>query len=231
MTQPLQDLNRVHDFYTAPRPTGHGSRSIYEIWEHAGAFNDSITPSTYVPAYRAHIVRKILSATFLDGTVFSLGCGNGFVEAELLRYARTVLAMDCNQEAVELTKKKGVTAFVADFFLLRPEDVATTDLIYADGLLGHLFHPKDKMEPALRKLKSLNLRSGTRLVLSNDAPEDRRVPFARHESVDAFWFISKHYLRERLSHIGFEPLESYYFPYMRPISGLRRRTICVARVP
>ena len=38
-------------------------------------------------------------------------------------------------------------------------------------------------------------------------------------------------LAERLVSSGIDVLESYYFPYVRPISGLRNRTICVARVP
>jgi hypothetical protein len=46
-----------------------------------------------------------------------------------------------------------------------------------------------------------------------------------------FWFLSRNYLQKTLSAFGFEPVEDYYFPYLRPLSGMRNRTICVARVP
>jgi SAM-dependent methyltransferase len=231
MPQAGQDLERVHDFYCSPRPASQLNESIYEIWEKGEAFRDSVTPSTYVPEYRSHIVLKMVSLTQAKGNILSLGCGNGFVEGDLVSHDRVVRAIDCNKEAVELTRAKGVDAFVADFFALLPEDVAGTDVIYADGLLGHLFDLSGEMKPSLGKLASLELKPGTSLVLSNDSPQDRGALYAPHDSVEGFWFISKDYLQKMLVTFGFEPDECYYFPYKRPLSGMRNRTICVARVP
>lgn len=230
MTRARQDLDLVHDYYTASRPDVQAGRNIYEIWEQGEACNDSITPSTYVPEYRSHIVLKILSLTGENARIFSLGCGNGFVEADLVGCGRSVTAVDCNAEAVELTRKKGVDAFVADFFQLRREQLEGVDVVYADGLLGHLFDPEEEVRPTFAAIEGFGLKSGSLLVLSNDAPRDDRA-FAPHDRVDGFWFLSKDYLRESLATFGFEPLESYYFPYLRPVSGMRNRTICVARVP
>lgn len=231
MTQTTPDLNRIHDYYCSPRPVGPVEVNIYDIWENGDAFGDSITPSTYVPEYRSHIVLKILSLTADGANVFSLGCGNGFVEADLARCERTVKAIDCNQEAVELTRKKGVDAYVADFFMLTPAEVADADVLYADGLIGHLFDPGEGIRPALGKLRSLNPRPGAWLVFSNDSPRDPSAAFAPHERVEGFWFVSRTFLAEGLRSHGFEPVESYYFPYLRPISGMRNRTICIGRVP
>jgi hypothetical protein len=225
-----QDLDSVHDYYCAPR-TEREDATVYEIWESGGAFNDSITPSTYVPEYRSHIVLKLLSVTPDDGSVFSIGCGNGFVEADLIAHSRAVRAMDCNDEAVRLTRTKGVDAFSADFFELSADDVVGTTTLYADGLLGHLFDTAEHVRPALQKIKSLALPPGTQLVFSNDSPRDATAAFAPHERVANFWFVSRDYLAEELAGAGFDPVESYYFPYFRPISGMRNRTICIARVP
>jgi len=231
MIESRQNLDLVRDYYTSTRQVGDTTGTIYTIWEQGEAFNDSVTPSTYVPQYRFHIVLKLLSLTRDGDTIFSVGCGNGFVEGDLARLERTVRAIDCNEEAVELTRKKGVDAFTADYFALEPADLAGVDLIYGDGILGHLFDPDEGLRLVLLKLASLDLKSGAHLVFSNDAPRDPKQEFAPHERVADFWFLSRNYLQKTLSSFGFEPVEDYYFPYLRPISGMRNRTICVARVP
>ncbi|SDW81514.1 hypothetical protein SAMN05444064_107120 [Pseudomonas syringae] len=231
MTNPMQDLKQVEDYYGTARRFGDSNATIYEIWEQGGAFNDSITPSTYSHEYRSHLGLKLKSITQEGATIFSIGCGNGFVEGDLVKARRRVLAIDFNDEAVTLSRKKGVDAYTADFFNLEPGALAGVKSVYADGLLGHLFHPKLELKPTFDKLKELNLESGTTLVFSNDSPRDPEALFAAHDKVDGFWFISRDYLRDALIEAGFRIEESYYFPYMRPISGLRNRTLCVALVP
>ncbi|KUL37342.1 oxin biosynthesis protein [Streptomyces sp. NRRL F-4489] len=231
MMQTTQNLDRVREYYTAERRVGEEAASIYAIWEKGGAFNDSITPSTYVPEYRSHMALKLLSLTTDGSTVFSLGCGNAAVEGVLADLNRSVRAIDYNEEAVRLARQKGVDAGTADYFTLRPADVAGAEAIYADGFLGHLFDAQQEIKPALGKLAALELASGTHLVFSNDAPRDPALAYAPHEKVEDFWFIAKDYLQDQLTAHGFHPVESYYFPYLRPLSGMRNRTICVARVP
>lgn len=231
ITETKQNLGSVRDYYTVKRSVGEEQASIYAIWEQGGAFNDSITPSTYVPEYRSHMALKLLSLTDDGASIFSLGCGNAAVEGVLAAQNRTVRGIDFNEEAVQLARQKGVDAFAADYFALLPSDVAGADLVYADGFLGHLFDGEREITPALAKLAELELKSGTLLVFSNDAPADRHTAFARHERVEDFWFLSKDYLADRLSALGHIPVESYYFPYLRPLSGLRNRTVVVARVP
>ena len=225
-----QDLDSIRDYYCSPRRVGGSVRSIYEIWEDGGAFNDSITPSAYVPEYRAHIVSKIVDLTMPGAHVFSIGCGNGFVEGDLVAAGRRVSAIDCNEEAVELARKKGVVASAADFYALESSDVLDYDLVYGDGLLGHLFDKRDGLDPAIGKLASLEFKAGAVVVFSNDSPRDPRLEFAPHETVSGFWFISKDHLCRRLQSFGFVMVEAYYFPYCRPISGRRDRTVCIARV-
>lgn len=231
MPQDRNDLSEVYDYYCSQRPTGQAGETIFGIWERGGAFNDSITPSTYVPEYRSHIVLKILGLPGAASSVLSIGCGNGFVEGDLVANGRHVRAFDCVAEAVELTRAKGADAFVADFFTLDPVRAQDIDVVYGDGILGHLFDSAQEMKPSLAKLASLGLKPGTWLVFSNDSPREPDAPFTPHGSVPGFWFISRDYLQESLASFGFEPVESYYFPYRRPLSGLRNRTICVARVP
>lgn len=230
-THAKQDLERVRSYYSTQRDLEDTKSTIYQIWESGGAFNDSVTPSTYSPEYRSHIGLKLLDLSDEHSHVLSIGCGNGFIEADLVHCKRVVQAIDCNEEAVSLAIGKGVDAKIADFFELQPADVAKFDVVYADGLIGHLFDSMHELNPVLTKLRNLSLKPGTYLLFSNDSPRDAHSDFAAHEKVEDFWFISRDYLRERLAAQGFEVVESYYFPYVRPISGVRNRTICIARVP
>ncbi|WP_328719016.1 class I SAM-dependent methyltransferase [Streptomyces sp. NBC_00247] len=230
ITEANQDLGQVRDYYTAQRSTSGDGGTIYAIWEKGGAFNDSVTPSTYVPEYRSHMALKLLSLSDEGASVFSLGCGNAAVEGVVAGLGRTVRGIDYNEEAVQLARQKGVDAFAADFYTLRPADVAGADIIYADGFLGHLFDADRETTPVLDKLAELRPKSGSYLVFSNDAPQDREAHFAPHQRVADFWYLSKDYLAERLEARGHRVVESYYFPYLRPVSGMRNRTICIARV-
>lgn len=227
----LQDLGFVREYYCQPRVIDGESVTIYEIWEKGGAYNDSVTPSTYCPEYRSHIALKLVSLTQEDETVLSVGCGNGFVEAEIAQCRRKVRGIDCNEEAVRLAAGKGIEAFQADFYELPPSALADVDVVYADGLLGHLFQAGTGLARFTDKLRALELRPGTRLVFSNDSPRDPSLAYCPHDRLRDFWFLSSAYMSEVLSEAGFSVGESYYFPYVRPLSGLRNRMICVARVP
>src|SRR5262245_55235039 len=105
----------LRDFYCRPLADG---RNRYEVWERGEACGDSVTPSTYCPEYRSHMVLKIASLSKPRGRVFSIGCGNAFVETELLARGMRVQAIDRNQEAVDLAVGKGVDAFAADYYKL-----------------------------------------------------------------------------------------------------------------
>lgn len=225
-----QALDRVHDYYCSPRSTPGGQqRSIYQIWEAGAAFNDSVTPSTYCQEYRSHMVLKIMSLTALHDRIFSIGCGNAFVEAELLKEGRSVQCIDCNAEAVHLAASKGIEAFTADFFALPPAHLAGFSVVYADGLLGHLYQSDGELDAFFETLLSLRPLPGTWIVISNDAPLSPGAVVEPHARVSDFWLLSKACLDETFERFGFEIVESYYFPYVRPISGLRNRTICIAR--
>lgn len=222
----------VYDYYCqlrVPVPGG-AARTIYEIWEEGSAFNDSVTPSTYCNDYRNHMVLKISSLCAGRGRVFSIGCGNAFVEADLLSRGLHVQAIDCNAQAVELAASKGVEAFIADYFTLPEGHLATFDAVYADGLLGHVYRPEQGLDAFFETMRALRPRPGGWLIFSNDAPLERGFDVTPHGRVSDFWLLSKEYLAETLIRFGFDAWESYHFPYVRPISGPRNRTICVGRV-
>src|SRR6266496_2992045 len=225
-----QDLESVRDYYSRPRVVDGTSKTIYEIWESGDALGDSITPSTFCPDYQSHVTLKLQSLTTEGSTVFSVGCGNAVIEARLVQAGRRVRAIDYNREAVVLARNKGVDAFQADVMSLQPNTLTDVSLVYADGLVGHLFDAELGLIPFLEKLATLGLPSGARLFISNDAPRDSVLSYEPHDRVEGFWFVSPSYLANALDQAGFKTIECYPFPYLRPKSGLRNRTLCVAKV-
>jgi hypothetical protein len=222
---PARDVLR--DFYC--RPVGDTALNRYEIWERGGAVGDSVTPSIYCPEYRTHMVLKIVSLPKPHERMFSIGCGNAFVEADLQARGLPVQAIDCNDEAVVLAASKGVDAFTADYHSLPPGHLASFGVVYADGLLGHLYRPDTGLTGFFETLLALKPPPGSWLVLSNDAPAQPGAGVAPHGKVQDFWLFSPEYLRDAAQRFGYTVIESYSFPYERPLSGLRNRTICVAR--
>jgi hypothetical protein len=229
-TAPATNLARdtLRDFYC--RPVGETALNRYEVWERGGAVGDSVTPSSYCPEYRMHMALKILSLPRPHERVFSIGCGNAFVEADLQTRGLPVQAIDCIEEAVALAAAKGVDAFTADFHALPPGHLAHFGVVYADGLLGHLYHPEAGLSRFFETLTALKPPPGSWLVLSNDAPAQPGAGVTPHGKVPGFWLFSPEYLRDVAQRFGYTVVEAYSFPYERPLSGLRNRTICVARV-
>jgi hypothetical protein len=175
------------------------------------------------------MVLKVLSLPKPYERVFSIGCGNAFVEADLQARGLPVQAIDCNDEAVVLAASKGVDAFTADYHALAPGHLASFGVVYADGLLGHLYHPDTGLTAFFETLLALKPPPGSWLVLSNDAPAEAGAAVTPHGKVQGFWLFSPEYLRDAAQRFGYTVIESYSFPYERPVSGLRNRTICVAR--
>jgi len=218
----------LHEFYC--RPVGDTALNRYEIWERGGAVGDSVTPSSYCPEYRMHMVLKILSLPRPHERMFSIGCGNAFVEADLQTRGLRVQAIDYNEEAVVLAASKGLDAFTADYHALPPGHLAGFGVVYADGLIGHLYHPDTGLTAFFETLLALKPPPGSWLVLSNDAPAQPGSGVTPHGKVPGFWLFSPEYLRDVAQRFGYTAIEAYSFPYERPLSGLRNRTICIARM-
>jgi 2-polyprenyl-3-methyl-5-hydroxy-6-metoxy-1,4-benzoquinol methylase len=226
-----QKLERIHEYYCTPRVADGRKMTVYDLWEEGSAFNDSVTPSTFCPEYRSHVVLKVMTLSQPGDQIFSIGCGNGFVEASLVKGARRVVGIDCNEEAISLSRSKGVDAYRADYFDLPKATLAGFDVIYADGLLGHVYNNNSGLDIFFQKLEHLAPKPGAWLVFSNDAPRDPNDYVAPHDRLDDFWYFSRFYLVETLKKWNLHPYEDYTFPYFRPISGMRSRTICIGRVP
>ena len=222
----MQDVKTVHDYYLSERDH---HRNIYQIWEAGGAFNDSVTPSTWCEEYRQWIVAQLEQQLRFDISkrVLSVGCGNAFVEQVLCQKGYKVMGMDINETAVQLARHKGVPAVMGDIYDWEP-DAKNIDLIYCDGVLGHLYQEETRCQVALDRLRSwLKPREGI-LLISNDASKDGGS-VAAAPGVKGFFHFSKQFLMSELKETGFELIATASYLYQRPLSGQRYRLVVVGR--
>lgn len=222
----MQNLQAVSDYYLVEREQ---HRNIYDIWELGRAFKDSVTPSTWCEDYRSWIVERIEEQLAFDTskTIISIGCGNAFVEQDLCNKGYNVLGIDINESAVELAREKGVPAIVADINDWRPES-NKVDLIYCDGVLGHLYFEDSGCRNALARLKSWLTPGEGILFISNDASKDGRK-VADAPGVNGFYHFSEEFVVSELIDSGFELVDATNYLYERPLSGARQRLIVAAR--
>lgn len=221
----MLDLDQLRRFYLDP--TDHGE-SLFATWERGDARGDSVTPSTYSPRYRQWMY-DLLHGFLTDrpGGVISIGSGNAVIESRLVRAGYRVLAVDVLAEAVELARRKGIDAVQADVRRWSPPAEPWT-LVYADGVLGHLYDPVEGLFPILTQLRSwLEPAEGT-LVISNDRP--RNVADVEPAAgVPGFCWLSEEYLRKQAAAAGFHELSCATFGYRRPVSGRRERAVLTVR--
>jgi SAM-dependent methyltransferase len=224
MADPNALENDLRSFYL----TGSEEMSIFEEWEHGVARGDSTTPSICSPTYRWWILEHLRNALDRDrkNLLLSLGSGNAFVERVLGREGYPVLAVDALEEAVELARRAGVPAICQNLYTWEAR-TEYWDVVYADGLLGHLHDGGDGAQRALRLFHSWLKPAGGTVVISNDAPKTDE-PVQQSANVPGFYWLSEGWIASELKRAGFARVSTATLTYRRPLSGPRTRAIITA---
>ena len=167
--------------YEAPN-----SPSLYDVWESDTIHNFPPPLSVRDSSYRALIISVIQALDTSRRALIGIGSGNGLVEAELHELGWDVLATDCLDSAVRSCRDKGLRA--QRFCLLEDETIGEFDVIYCDGVLGHLWQPRVNCVPAWNAMAQLG-HIGSLAVISNDlADDDSAATFTVHDSADARFY-------------------------------------------
>ncbi len=224
MADPNALENDLRSFYL----TGNEEQSIFDEWEHGIARGDSTTPSISSPTYRWWILEHLRNALNRDRKhlLLSLGSGNAFVERVLCREGYPVLAVDALDHAVQLARQAGVPAINHNLYTWKTEP-EYWDVLYADGLLGHLHDGQDGAHVALKLFHSWLKSSGGTVVISNDSPKSDE-PVQQSSNVPGFYWLSDHWIADELKRAGFSRVSAAAITYRRPVSGLRTRAIITA---
>lgn len=217
-------IQAVRDYYLRDND---GEPSIYHIWEDGSGRGDVTTPAQSSPEYRQWMgdtLRRLLAESD-DPGLLSLGCGNAKIEAGIAADGIRVLGVDALEQAVELARAKGVDAIRADVLSWTPPPGPWT-VIYADGILGHLYDRESGVRHVIERFRSW-LPEGGVLVISNDPP---RTDDEVQEHVDLpYFFLSRSYLHSQIEPCGFRSVTSDVFTYQKPLSGPRDRIVVTAR--
>jgi SAM-dependent methyltransferase len=222
----VSDIEALRGVYLSKT---RGEPSRFHVWEKGEAIEDSVTPSTYSGAYRVWmrgLLRKYLDESEAAG-LLSLGCGNAAIEAELAEAGYRVLGVDAMAEAVALAENKGIDAQCADVLTWTPPSADWT-VIYADGLLGHLYDPVKGVRDVLERFRSWTPANEGVLVISVDGPRTNSE-VQDHTEVPGFTWMSISFLHAQAELAGYQGVWSTLFTYERPLSGPCERVVVTAR--
>jgi Methyltransferase domain len=217
-------LDDLHEFYLR-RHEGEGT--LFEVWEKGAARGDSVTPSTYSEGYRSWMKELLRAALSRNDSksLLSIGAGNAVIEGEMAEEGYDLLAVDVIEQAVELARSRGLRAECADVSTWTPAE--PWPVVYADGVLGHLYKARSRSLPILGRIRSWLPSEGGTLVASNDATRDGS-DVERAPGVARFHWLSPAFLREQAVAAGFREVTCRTFDYTRPLSGRRTRSVLIA---
>jgi hypothetical protein len=210
-------------FYLSERSAG----TLFDTWEQGGSRGDATTPSICSTTYRWWILEHLRNALDRDRRklLLSVGAGNALVERVLCGEGYLVLAVDALEAAVRLARKGGVPAIHENLLAWEPQPECW-DVIYADGLLGHLHDEDEGVHVALCGLRSRLVANGM-IIISNDAPRDD-LPVVLSSNVPGFYWLSGRWIVDELRRAGFTRISTASIEYERPLSGVRSRAIVTA---
>lgn len=142
-----------------------GELSLFERWER-GLESPLQAPLAVADEdYRAALLKVFAGLRGHGNKVVSIGAGNGRMEFELTTAGWNVLATDPSPRALALCREKGLAT--SRISLGEDLGLGTFDVIYCDGVLGHLWEPEVGTVRAWEHLGDL-AHPGSACVTSND---------------------------------------------------------------
>lgn len=209
---------------------GRSGEDLFSLWENGRPAHLLAPLSVRRPRYRQIIVKlAVRCAPYQGCSVLSLGAGNGFTEAALSKEGFRVVASDKSPTALSYCAKKGLPTVLYDLLNPPSEALRRFDVLYCDGLLGHLWEPEIHYRHIWQRLAECGTAAAI-LIVSNDLADGDEAPMfqvtgnpaARFFRPPARWFA-----QDATESGLWTPQTTRILHYMR--RALRRREILVLK--
>lgn len=203
--------------------------SLFDTWE-AGGRTSLAPPLSVVDAgYRAHVADILRGYLGAGARLVSVGAGNGCVEVELANAGWDVVATDVSASALRICRRKGLPTTRFDLDVVEP--IGQFEMIYCDGVMGHMWTPGSRCTSCWSALATLG-RPGARCLVSNDLADDdedaqlnvRSSPGAAYYRPPAGWFA-----RDAMATARWTVESEHLYVYERD-GTVRRREQILARL-
>lgn len=158
---------------------GSGEESLFLKWENGEPTALQAPLSVKRPLYRRLVVGILRRyAPTARARVVSIGAGNGFTEAAIAAAGYDVVATDRSDIALRLCERKGLAVAKYEFPDEPPAHLRGFDIVYGDGVLGHLWQDAVGCQEFWVTATKFCKREAW-MLLSNDLSETDDVPTFR----------------------------------------------------
>lgn len=201
--------------------------SLHELWE-SGASASIRPPISVVDSeYRSLIVRTVRPLRMPNTRLLSVASGNGYTEQALQQDGWSVLATDCAVTAGEFCRDKGLHFRKFCLGIDDPSNIGSYDVVYCDGLIGHLWRTQTGTASVWRALRPLVVSDGF-LLTCNDLSDDDQAKFEVRDHLEArFYRPPAGELSLAAAEVGWHTESVTHYEYDR--RGPRRRELLLLR--
>jgi len=201
------------------------NNTVYADWEQG--INDALprTLSIRSKGYR-RIIRTIFNRC-QGNKILSIGSGTGVFEKELQAVGYSILASDNHLSAVDLCIEKELNTILFDVMKMEYTHTFSPDIIYLDGVLGHLWTP-DNLNPLVWQ-RLANINKSSLLLLSNDISDDAHINWKVTGMPNEHFFRPpKGWFCSDAEHNGWHQVLSTIIPYRRRDAWRQREVLVLA---
>ena len=88
-----------------------------------------------------YLLKKIASHAQTRNNFLDIGCGSGEITFEVKKMGFNVIGIDFSENAIELSKSKGIESYTQDLDKGLPFENDRFDIILAGDVMEHVFDP------------------------------------------------------------------------------------------
>lgn len=201
----------MNDFYDL----GDTGLTLFDDWLQGNYSRMPAPISVWNSQYRKLLIQLIIKYSVSSPKIISIGSGIGALESELSSHGFDVTASDVHSRAIEICLNKGLNTIYLDLLNDSINCSGSYDVVYLDGVLGHIAPDNDSLEKTWTKLVCLMSKNGICLI-SNDISGKDHCENSVTGMPDQFFYRPKAGgFSDAAKRFGFRKLYEELFSYNR----------------